>query len=52
MGEFEELEEIHKQALRFIDKHFSEVKKYARDYRSTVISIMRFLIDLKKLKKT
>jgi len=51
MDEFKELEEIHSQALKFVAEHFPEVKKYARDYRATIITVMRFLIDLKKLKK-
>jgi hypothetical protein len=45
-----ELEDIHAKALEFIDKHFSEVKKYSRDLRITIISLMGYLIELEKLR--
>lgn len=44
-----ELDEIHAKAVQLAEKYWPEVKKYARDYRATVISVMRFLIELEKL---
>jgi hypothetical protein len=45
-----ELEDVYAKAVAFVDKKFPEVKKYVRDYRSSILTIMRFLIDLEHLK--
>lgn len=48
--ETEELENFYRKAVEFVDKNFPEVKQYIRDYRSTILTVMRFLIDLETLK--
>jgi hypothetical protein len=45
-----ELEDIYAKAVAFVDKNFPEVRKYVRDYRSSILTVMRFLIDLETLK--
>jgi hypothetical protein len=47
---FKELEDVHAKAAKFVDMHFPAVKKYPRDYRLTVITIMRYLIDIERLR--
>ncbi len=43
------LRDIHAQAIKLCEELFPEVKQYKRDYRMTIITLMRYQIDLEKL---